>query len=86
MTRNGFLYKESVYGWCVDVFAAHTPWPLRPDFHFRLTGYRPAARVSRQGLLGLAPFLRFVTAIDIAALGACGGLSVANVRQALSLD
>ena len=80
MTRNGFLYRESVYGWCVDAFAAHMPWPVIPDFHLRLTGYRPAS-VSKQGILGRGrgAFLRFVNAIDIAALGACGGLSVNSV-------
>jgi hypothetical protein len=85
LTRNGFLYRESVYGWCVDAFAAQMPWPVIPDFHLRVTGYRPA-RVSRQGILGggRGPFLRFVNAIDIAALGARGGLSVTSVMQALS--
>ncbi len=85
MTRDGFLYRESVYGWCVDAFAAHLPWPVIPDFHLRLTGYRPA-RVSRQDILGRGrgPFLRFVNAIDIAAFAACGALSVKSVLQALS--
>ncbi len=85
LTRNNFLYKESVYGWCVDAFAAQMPWPLIPDFHLSLTGYRPA-RVSKQGMLGTEeePFLRFVNSVDIAAMGACGGLSVNGVMQALS--
>ena len=80
MTRDGFLYRESVYGWCVDAFAAQLPWPVMPDFHLRLTGYRPA-RLSRQRILGRGrgPFLRFVNAIDIAAFAACGGLSVKSV-------
>ena len=85
MTRNGFLYKESVYGWCVDAFAAHMLWPVIPDFHLRVSGYRPVA-ITKQGILGRGrgPFLRFVNAVDIAALGACGGLSVNSLMLALS--
>ena len=85
MTRNGFLYKESVYGWCVDAFAAHMLWPVIPDFHLQVSGYRPVA-VTKQGILGRGRgrFLRFVNAVDIAALGACGGLSVDSVGLALS--
>ncbi len=85
MTRNGFLYKELVYGWCVDAFAAHMLWPVIPDFHLRVSGYRPVG-VTKQGILGRGrgPFLRFVNAVDIAALGACGGLSVNSVMLALS--
>ncbi len=85
ITRNGFLYKELVYGWCVDAFASQMPWPVIPDFHLRVSGYRPVA-VTKQGILGRGrgPFLRFVNAVDIAALGACGGLSVNSVMQALS--
>jgi len=85
MTRNGFLYKESVYGWCVDAFAAQMPWPVIPTFHLRVTGYRPV-RLTKHGILGRGrgPFLRVVNAVDIAALGASGGLSVNAVMQALS--
>ena len=84
-TRTDFLYKESVYGWCVDAFAAQMPWPITPDFHLQMTGYQPAG-VSKESILGGAgaPFLQFVSAVDIAALGAFGGLSVGRVIQALS--
>jgi hypothetical protein len=84
-SRNDFLHKESVHGWCVDAFAADFPWPVMPDIHLRTTGYR-LATVSKRALLGRGrgSFLRFMHAVDIAAFGACTGLSVKDASEALS--
>ena len=87
MTRNGFLYKESVHGWSVDAFAAQMPWPIMPDFHLRVTGYRPVMNLTKHGILGgrgRGPFRRIVNAVDMAVFGASGCLSVNAVMQALS--
>ncbi len=84
-TRNDFLHKESVHGWCVDAFAAEFPWPVMPDIHLSTTGYRQAT-LSKRGILGRGrgPLLRFMHAVDIAAFGACTGLSVKDAGLALS--
>jgi hypothetical protein len=85
LSLNEFLHKESVHGWCVDAFAAAFPWPVMPEIHLRAPGYRPAI-LSRSTILKAAPgpFLRFMTAVDIAVLGAWTGFSVSDISQGLS--
>lgn len=80
-----FLRRESIHGWCVDAFAAAFPWPVKPDLHLRTPGFVPAI-LSRRAILGNAPspFLRFMTAVDIAVLGAWAGFSLSDIKQGLS--
>ena len=85
LSLNEFLHKESVHGWCVDAFAAAFPWPVMPDIHLRTAGYGPAI-LSRRAILRIAPgpFLRFMTALDMAVLGAWTGFSVNDMSQGFS--